>query len=82
VSVGYQIQVTGEWGGSVGGWRPAITGTLNQTGREDAWASTEDTREAAEATLDAVCLPLLTSDPADGDPRYNAPLFRIVAVQS
>lgn len=37
----YQIQVTGEWGGSVGSWRPSITGTLNQTGHSDEWASSE-----------------------------------------
>ena len=78
----YQIQVRGEWGGSVGGWRPAITGTLNQTGQSDDYASTEDTHEAAQATLDGAILPLLTSDPADGDPRANAPRFRIVEVQS
>ena len=80
--MGFQIQVTGDWGGAIGGWRPAITGTLNQTGQDDAWASTEDTRDAAEATLDAVVLPHLTSDTADGDPRDNAPRFRIVEVQS
>lgn len=27
----FQIQ----WGGAVGNWRPAITGTLNQTGEDD-----------------------------------------------
>jgi hypothetical protein len=79
---GYQVQVRGEWGGSVGGWRPAITGTLNQTGRDDAWASTADTHEEAQATLDQAILPLLESDPADGDPRSNAPAFRIVEVAS
>ena len=40
-----QVQVRGEFAGSVGGWRPAITGTLNQTGLDDAEASTCDAHE-------------------------------------
>lgn len=35
-----QIQVSGEWAGTSGGWRPAIDGTLNQTGEDPAEAST------------------------------------------
>ena len=31
----YQVQVRGQYGGAVGDWRPAITGTLNQTGQSD-----------------------------------------------
>lgn len=36
----YRIEVRGEWGGTTGHWRPAITGTLNQTDGDDATAST------------------------------------------
>ena len=75
----YQVQVTGEWGGSVGGWRPAITGTLNQTGQSDAWASTCDSHDAASALLDDL-VQNLANDPQDGDPRDNAPRFRVVEV--
>jgi hypothetical protein len=79
----YQIQVTGEWGGAVlNGWRPAITGTLNQTGEDDGSASTFDTHDEAAWVLDRVVLPELTSDPYDGDPRDNAPRFRITEVES
>jgi hypothetical protein len=78
----FQIQVTGEWAGVVGGWRPAISGTVNQTGESDDDASTFASHDEAQTTLDRVCLPLLTSDPADGDPRDNAPRFRIVQVES
>jgi len=35
----YRVEVRGSFGGTVGGWRPAITGTLNQTGRSDEEAS-------------------------------------------
>ena len=44
----YRIEVHGEWAGMVGAWRPAISGTLNQTGRDDVEASTFDTRDEAE----------------------------------
>lgn len=36
----FQIQVRGEWAGTVGGWRPAVAGTLNQTSMSDESAST------------------------------------------
>jgi hypothetical protein len=35
----YQAQVRGEFGGTTGGWRPAITGTLNQSEFSDEIAS-------------------------------------------
>lgn len=45
----YRVEVRGTFGGSIGGWRPAITGTLNQTGRSDEDASsTPSADEAAE----------------------------------
>jgi hypothetical protein len=76
----YLLQVTGEWAGEVGGWRPAIAGTVNQTGLTDEEASTFRTHEEASLALENACLPQLTSDPHDGDPRDNAPRFRIVEV--
>lgn len=50
----YQIQVRGNFGGTSGGWRPAITGTLNRTGRGDAEASTF-AGEIPEDVTDMVC---------------------------
>jgi len=44
----YQVQVRGEFGGAVGGWRPGVTGTLNQTGQSDADASRAETEADAE----------------------------------
>lgn len=73
----FQIQVRGEWAGAVGGWRPAVAGTVNQTGLSDEEASTCATHDEAQATLDRAILPLLDSDPDDGAPRRNAPEFRI-----
>lgn len=44
----YMIQVRGEWGGATSSaWRPAITGTINQTGRSDIDASTFDKADDA-----------------------------------
>jgi hypothetical protein len=44
-----------EWGGvAYSGWGPAFAGTLNQTGRPDAEASTFGSREAAEVELEAL----------------------------
>jgi hypothetical protein len=74
----YRIEVTGEWGGTVGGWRPAITGTLNQTGGDDEWASTCVGRDTARAMFDAVILPQLPED----DNRFNGPRFRIVDLET
>jgi len=51
LDVSYQVQVKGEWAGSEGGWRPAIDGTLNQTGRPAAQASTFPTMDEAEEAL-------------------------------
>jgi hypothetical protein len=76
----YRVEVRGEWGGMVGGWRPAITGILNQTGRDDDAASTTDTHEEAAMLLDEVILPELPGDGLDDDVRFNAPEFRIVEV--
>jgi hypothetical protein len=80
VAAAFQIQVTGEWAGTLGGWRPAIAGTVNQTGESDAAASTFTTHDEASIALDRVIGPQLASDAATGDPRDNAPRFRIVAV--
>lgn len=72
----YRIEVRGEWAGSVSSdWRPAISGTLNQTGESDEEASTCDTHDEAQATLENVCLVEL---PEGEDNRFNAPQFRIV----
>jgi hypothetical protein len=77
----YQVQVTGEWGGAVGSWRPAVTGTVNQSGLSDAEASTCDTHDEAVALQDNL-VQSIESDPQDGDPRACAPRFRIVEVVS
>lgn len=43
----------GCWGGYIGvGWRPAICGTLNQTGQDDTEASTFSSEEEAWEALD------------------------------
>lgn len=73
----YVIEVKGNWGGASGSWRPAVTGTLNQTGRSDEEASTFDTHEAAKAILDNVILP--EAGPSDDSvtPGGNSPQFAI-----
>ena len=48
----FQVQVSGRFGGGLGGWRPACTGTENQTGGSDEDASTFDTYDEAEAYAD------------------------------
>lgn len=50
----YLVQVRGAFGGSAGGWRPGITGTLNQTGHDDRIASSFDRRDEADAAVEAV----------------------------
>jgi hypothetical protein len=52
----YRVETRGDWAGEPAGrWRPAIAGTLNQTGGPDAAASSADTEEEAEA-LRALCI--------------------------
>lgn len=53
VAVRYQVQVRGAWGGRPddGRWRPAITGTLNQSIDSDEDVSTVDTLAEAEELL-------------------------------
>lgn len=54
----YQIQFTGSFGGqSTLAWRPAVTGTLNQTGKSDDYASTFLTHEEADDVLERVVRP-------------------------
>lgn len=69
---GFMVEVRGEWGGAVGGWRPAASGTENQTGMSDAEASTFATYDGAQAWIDYAC-----PTEVDGDLRDNAPRFRI-----
>lgn len=57
----FQIQVRGSFGGTTGGWRPAVTGTLNQTGRSDAEASTFD-HDIPDDVIDLVCNELADTD--------------------
>lgn len=45
----YQVQVRGTFADSLGGWRPGITGTLNQTGQSDEQASTFADEPSADA---------------------------------
>jgi len=50
----YIIEVRGgEWAGIPGDgrWRPACGGTLNQTGKDDAFASTFETQSEAEEIM-------------------------------
>ncbi len=47
----FQVQARGEFGGTSGGWRPAITGTLNQTSLSDADASTTESYGEAQELL-------------------------------
>jgi hypothetical protein len=78
----YQVQVSGPWAGSVGGWRPAVDGTMNQSGRPAAEASTFATEDEAEEVM-AQC-----QDEADEDAirsgdedRADDTSFRVVEVQ-
>jgi hypothetical protein len=52
-----KLEVSGEWGGAVGDWRPAITGTHNQTGRSDEEASSFETHDDAMAAYENLVLP-------------------------
>lgn len=49
------VQAKGDWAGQTGGWRPAIDGTINQTGRSAEEASTFTNRGEAFRALD-LCL--------------------------
>lgn len=54
----YKIEFTGSWGGMLTpGWRPAITGTLNQTRQSDDEASTFSTHDEAASVLENVIGP-------------------------
>ena len=56
--VNYQIQVRGSWAdGDSNEWRPAIAGTLNQTGLSDEEASTFATCREASDVLDELVRP-------------------------
>ena len=46
------VEVKGRFGGGTGGWRPAATGTENQTTLSDEEASTFDDLTSAEAYCD------------------------------
>lgn len=50
----YVVQVRGTFGGSIGGWRPGITGSLNQTGTSDEEASTFDASEHADDAFEMI----------------------------
>ena len=65
----FEIQVTGEWAGKLGGWRPAVDGTANQTGEPAEEASRFSTFEAAQDCLNAM----------SGDAAHRGQ-FRIVEV--
>ena len=82
----YRIEVHGNWAGSSGSWRPAISGTLNQTGEDDESASTFRSHEEASVILENVVLPILRHQQeqagidwarGDEDTRHFAPRFRI-----
>lgn len=48
----FLVEVAGNWAGSTGGWRPAVCGVMNQTGKDDREASTFTTLAAARAMRD------------------------------
>jgi hypothetical protein len=87
-----RVEVTGEWAGAVGGWRPAVDGAENQTCRSAAEASVFDDEAEAEAWLVSIgaspdivgCRWALDEDIEYGSEtmRSGVPLFRIVEVQS
>lgn len=68
------IEVTGQWAGSVGDWRPAVTGTLNQSTYTDAEASTFTDYDSAMAFFEECILPDLPEEPSCSD----QPHFRLV----
>jgi hypothetical protein len=67
----YRIEVRGDWAGEIGGWRPVVDGTVNQTDQPAEEASTFATFEEAEAALEDAVLPQ-----SDGEQE-----FRIVEVE-
>ncbi len=71
----HRVEVIGEWAGSLGGWRPACSGTENQTGQSDAFASTFETQEEAQRYVDHVSAMV-----PEEDARECRPRFRIVQV--
>lgn len=76
-----RLEVHGEWAGSVDGrlyWRPAVTGTLNQTGKDDYDASEFSSRDEAYAFYEQFILPELP----ETEPCGKDPVFRIVRLDS
>lgn len=69
----YQVQVTGDWAGSGGSWRPAIDGTLNQTDKSAAEAST--------FRSEAIAYEVLCDCENDADAAGDT-AFRVVEVRS
>lgn len=66
----YRVEVRGTFGG----WRPAITGTLNQTGKSDAEASTVETYADAEKLYESALVEM------DNDDERARASLRIVEV--
>jgi hypothetical protein len=56
------LQVSGAWAGTSGGWRPAVSGTLNQSTLSDESASEFESRAAAVAFYEQFVLPELPDD--------------------
>jgi len=56
------LQVSGQWAGTMGGWRPVVSGTLNQSNLSDESASEFPSREAAVAFYEQFVLPELPDD--------------------
>lgn len=70
----FTIEVSGPWADSVGDWRPAVAGTLNQSSLTDEAASTFRSLEEAEEFFDTMILPDLVGDFA----QTSRPIFRVV----
>lgn len=50
----FRVEVRGEWAGVTGGWRPAVDGTVNATGRPRDEASLFDSYLAAREAVDVL----------------------------
>jgi len=68
------LEVSGEWAGTIGGWRPAVSGSLNQTNESDEHASLFTDRDCAMSFFEDCIL----ADLIQGDMTSSKCHFRIV----
>jgi hypothetical protein len=68
----FTIEVSGQWADSVGDWRPAVSGTLNQSEFTDEVASTFGSRDSAMGFFESCIQPDLDDDPRCAEtPRFR-----------